>query len=33
MGEDFLKKNRRKEGVRETEAGLQCLGLYEGEGK
>ena len=32
MGEDFLEKNRRKEGVRETESGLQYLVLEEGEG-
>lgn len=32
MGEDFLIKNRRKEGVRETESGLQYLVLQEGEG-
>ncbi len=32
MGEDFLDKNRRKEGVRETESGLQYLVLEEGEG-
>ena len=32
MGEDFLAKNRRKEGVRETESGLQYLVVEEGEG-
>ena len=32
MGEDFLEKNRRKEGVRETESSLQYLVLEEGEG-
>ena len=32
MGEDFLEKNRRKEGVRETGSGLQYLVLEEGEG-
>ena len=32
MGEDFLEKNRRKEGVRETESGLQYLVIDEGEG-
>ncbi|RLD30997.1 MAG: peptidylprolyl isomerase, partial [Bacteroidetes bacterium] len=32
MGEDFLNKNCRKEGVRETESGLQYLVLEEGEG-
>jgi FKBP-type peptidyl-prolyl cis-trans isomerase len=32
MGEDFLGKNRRKDGVRETESGLQYLVLEEGEG-
>jgi FKBP-type peptidyl-prolyl cis-trans isomerase FkpA len=32
MGEDFLEKNRKKEGVRETESGLQYLILEEGEG-
>lgn len=32
MGEDFLEKNLRKEGVRETESGLQYLILEEGEG-
>ena len=32
MGEDFLGKNRRKEGVRETESGLQYLVLEEREG-
>ena len=33
MGEDFLEKNRRKEGVIETESGLQYLVLEEGEGE
>ena len=32
MGEDFLEKNRRKEGVRESESSLQYLVLEEGEG-
>lgn len=32
MGEDFLEKNRKKEGVRETGSGLQYLVLKEGEG-
>ena len=32
MGKDFLEKNRHKEGVRETESGLQYLVLEEGEG-
>lgn len=32
-GEDFLAKNRRKEGVIETDSGLQYLVLEEGEGK
>ncbi|OQY15598.1 MAG: hypothetical protein B6I32_06590 [Desulfobacterium sp. 4572_20] len=32
MGEDFLEKNCRKEGVRETESSLQYLVLEEGEG-
>ena len=32
LGEDFLEKNRRKEGVRETESGLQYLVLEEGGG-
>ena len=32
MGEDFLKKNRNKEGVKETESGLQYLVIEEGEG-
>ena len=32
MGEDFLEKNRRKEGVRETESGIQYLVIEEGEG-
>ena len=32
MGEDFLEKNRRKEGVRETESGIQYIVLEEGEG-
>ena len=32
MGEDFLEKNRGKEGVRETESGLQYWILEEGQG-
>ncbi len=32
MGEDFLAKNRRRTGVRETDSGLQYLILEEGEG-
>jgi len=32
-GEDFLEKNRKKEGVRETDSGLQYLVLEEGEGE
>ncbi len=32
MGEDFLEKNRRKEGVQETDSGLQYLVVEEGEG-
>jgi FKBP-type peptidyl-prolyl cis-trans isomerase FkpA len=32
IGEDFLKKNRRKEGLLETESGLQYLVLEESEG-
>jgi len=32
MGEDFLEKNRLKEGVVETESGLQFLVVEEGEG-
>ena len=32
VGEDFLEKNRRKEGVKETESGLQYLVLEEGDG-
>lgn len=33
MGEDFLEKNRKKEGVKETESGLQYLVVEEGEGE
>jgi FKBP-type peptidyl-prolyl cis-trans isomerase len=32
LGEDFLEKNRRKEGVLETGSGLQYVVLEEGEG-
>lgn len=32
MGEDFLEKNRKKEGVLETDSGLQYLIVEEGEG-
>ena len=32
MGEDFLEKNRKKEGIIETDSGLQYLVLEDGEG-